>query len=187
MATDTEAFLRAEESVNQLLGSLERLKAEVQGYSKAKGALEDARGHVAALAETLGRTADQAASVMNALEQIGTPQILKEIESVALSNEKTVATLDVMEKQLVEAFPNLESNINKALEKYDASNRKGDSAVLSQMTAQVTGLTNHINTVTEKISQDVAVISKGLQHLSNTVVLIGVAVTVLVLLLAVFR
>jgi hypothetical protein len=43
MATETESFLRAEESANELLKRLEQLKDEIEGYSRAKGSLEDVR------------------------------------------------------------------------------------------------------------------------------------------------
>ena len=81
MAKESEQLLAAEEAVQQLLRNLERLKAEIEGYAKAKLSLEETRVGLQRLTGQIGDLAGRVASVAESLRKIGTPELLSRIDA----------------------------------------------------------------------------------------------------------
>ena len=87
MASETQSFLDAEESVNQLLKNLKKIKTEIEGYKNAKESLEAAATQVVQLASTLNGTAELTADVVKKLGEIGTPEIMAAVDRLSETND----------------------------------------------------------------------------------------------------
>lgn len=93
MATEVESFLRAEEAAGSLLRNVEHLKTEIEGYSRAKVSLEEARSQLASLVRSIAPVADQISTVIQALDKVGTPEILREVAALTALNEQSLAAV----------------------------------------------------------------------------------------------
>jgi len=87
MASETQSFLDAEESVNQLLKNLKKIKAEIEGYKNAKESLEAAASQVVQLASALNGTAELTTDVVKKLGEIGTPEIMDAVNRLSEIND----------------------------------------------------------------------------------------------------
>ena len=87
MASETQSFLDAEESVNQLLKNLKKIKSEMEGYKNAKENLEAAAAQVVELASALNGTAELTADVVKKLGEIGTPEIMDAVNRLSEIND----------------------------------------------------------------------------------------------------
>lgn len=89
MGNEAEQLLAAEEAVQELLAHLTELSREMEGYSRAKSSLEDAREAVASLATDLKELTHCAAGIIETLGKVGTPEILARLESIGSSSGAT--------------------------------------------------------------------------------------------------
>jgi lysozyme family protein len=110
MPTEVESFLRAEDAVNALLLNVDQLKTEVEGYARAKTSLEDVRSQLSNVIRSLGSIAEQTVAVVQAMEKVGTPQILHEMAALTTLNERSLRAVDSMEKGLESSAARLEAH-----------------------------------------------------------------------------
>lgn len=189
MATEMGPFLRAEEAASELLNSLGRLKDEIEGYSRAKGTLEEVRGQLVSLVQSLGRTVEQSTSVMAALERIGTPEILKEIENVVALNDNTVAAFEGLRKDVSEAIPNMGSRIEKAIADNSESIKSANSATNNQMSEHVGVVKKQIESLSETLTNDISKLGKQIEQQCKAIKLmisIGLPLIAIIMSVVVF-
>lgn len=165
MATEVEAFLRAEQSANELLGSLKQLQKEIEGYSTARGSLEDVRVQLVSLVQTLSQNAEQSTAVMSALEKVGTSEILKQIENVISLNEKNVSAVESLSKAVSETLPQIESKLAKSIAENAESLRKSNATMQNQMSEQIGAMGQQINAVSQQSDS----VSKGMEDMLNKI------------------
>ncbi len=83
MTQTVERFLEAEQSAQQLLNTLEVLKEEAGSYQTSKKELDAARLHLVSLIEAMQVVAKDTKEVVQILLKIGSPEILRLIDSVS--------------------------------------------------------------------------------------------------------
>jgi DNA repair exonuclease SbcCD ATPase subunit len=94
----SEALLEAEEEAHQLVEVLRQLKNEVESYRTARRALDEAALSIRDLVTRAAEIAERLAGVAETMKSIGTPELLRGLEST--SNE-LAALRGAMEKQQV--------------------------------------------------------------------------------------
>jgi hypothetical protein len=96
----SEQLLSAEQAVQELLGKLQDLRGQVEGYSQARESLTETQRGLGNLVSQTRELADQTLSATKALKEVGTPEILVKIselreatESAALAAKESVDSI----------------------------------------------------------------------------------------------
>ncbi len=116
MPPEMNGFLKAEESANQLISSVERLNEEIDGYSGARTTLEEAGGRLIPLVDALTSTAAKTTEVMHALSQIGTAEILDEVKAVSSGNESMITAITTGSETQTVAIDSLKETVSQQSE-----------------------------------------------------------------------
>ncbi len=102
---DTEDFLKAEESVNNLINTLEKLQNEVNSYQDATNEIALARDKLIELIDSVKDISKGSYEVVKLLKEIGGPEILERIGKV--------------ENELFNSTRNIDINLNEKLIKLE--------------------------------------------------------------------
>lgn len=80
--TATAAFLRAEDAATQLAEELTLLAKETRHYDGAAKSLEEVGASVRALADAVFATSERAALVVEAMQQVGAPELIDRVRMI---------------------------------------------------------------------------------------------------------
>ncbi len=117
MAKDAlSSFLRAEEEAHRLVEVLTQLKKEVESYSNARTALDQAGSGISELSTRCARIAEQLGNVAKTLHSIGTPELLQRLETIAGELLTLRQQLDQQHESLQHKTQDLQANLNTQLE-----------------------------------------------------------------------
>lgn len=100
MTQTVEKFLEAEQSAQQLLNTLEVLKEEAVSYKTSKKELDAARLHLVSLIEAIQVVAKDTKEVVQILLKIGSPEILRLIDSISKQLQTESDSSRAMVRQL---------------------------------------------------------------------------------------
>ena len=105
MGIDAENFLKAEETANNLLKTLEKLKNEAKSYQYATNEIALARNELIGLIDSIRDISKSSYEVIELLKKIGGTEIFERING--------------MERELINSTTNINNNLNEKLSKME--------------------------------------------------------------------
>ena len=105
MGIDAENFLKAEETANNLLKTLEKLKNEAKSYQYATNEIALARNELIGLIDSIRDISKSSYEVIELLKKIGSTEIFERING--------------MERELINSTTNINNNLNEKLSKLE--------------------------------------------------------------------
>lgn len=96
MNTDQKAFLDAEETAEQLVSTLGRLKAEIESFDTAKSDLSAVRDKLERFIEASAAIGVNTQEIVRELKRIGGPELMERIAKVETTVEHRTARLQVL-------------------------------------------------------------------------------------------
>lgn len=105
MGIDAENFLKAEETANNLLKTLEKFKNEAKSYQYATNEIALARNELIGLIDSIRDISKSSYEVIELLKKIGSTEIFERING--------------MERELINSTTNINNNLNEKLSKLE--------------------------------------------------------------------
>jgi chromosome segregation ATPase len=97
-----EKFINVEQAAAALVGELENLKSETQHYSSAAASLETAGQRLGYLASETADLSARLREIVQALKEIGTPQLLGGLESLTERYSEHAVQLEALDRLIRE-------------------------------------------------------------------------------------
>ena len=127
MEKETENFLKAEESANQLIKTLEKLHNEANSYQNATRDLTIARDNLLELIRSVESVITNSSDIIKLLKKIGGPEILESIgnakndllETISNENKSIIEKNSETENLLTESISNMENVFSEKFSKLE--------------------------------------------------------------------
>lgn len=174
---DVQRFLRNEERARELVTTLEALVEEVDSYRGAQAELRTAGAGVGDAARALGGLASQAAQVVHALQEIGTPEILARLS--ALTSDITGVGVTVregaqgIENQVkvlrgeVQHCNRIAEQTNSDVKELGARTESGIGSVSRRLAEVQEAVGERVDTVGKEVKKNAQALSSHYQDLSR--------------------
>jgi uncharacterized phage infection (PIP) family protein YhgE len=180
----SEQLLSAEQAVQELLGKLQDLRGQVEGYSQARESLTETQRGLGNLVSQTRELADQTLSATKALKEVGTPEILAKISELREGTENAAR----LAKESVDSIAQFRSRqaewaekTKEEFEKVKEYQKEQFEEVKERQGALETSLGKEIEKVSGRVEERIDIHEKSLLVVK---VLIGANTVALVILLA---